>query len=90
VCGVDSSWLQVLGAAVHPPPVVEVWVSAIEGQLGTRLGAAGPRALTEVDQVTTVRVAGAAPVHGRFVTIRARALAEWSFVDEVATLGPPR
>lgn len=89
VCAVATSWLQVLGANVQPPPLVEVYVSAVPGQLGSRLAAAGPGPLSPADQATTIRVGGGSPLTGGFVTIRARPLAEWSFVDEVTVLGPP-
>jgi peptidoglycan/LPS O-acetylase OafA/YrhL/lysophospholipase L1-like esterase len=89
VCAVASSWLQVLGANVQPPPLVDVYVSDVEGQLGSRLGSSGPPRLSPADQSATIRVAAGLPVTGRFVTIRVSALAEWSFADEVTVFGPP-
>ena len=89
VCAVETSWLQVLEAAVQPPPVVEVYVSDAPGKLGTRLGATTIGQPSQAEQTVTARVSADAPVTGRFVIIRFRPVSDWSFADEVTAYGLP-
>jgi len=87
VCSVTSTWLQEAKSGVQPPSIVEVYVSADRGRLGERLG--GSAEISIAEATGTSRVAGRAPLTGRYVTLRFRAVAEWSFADEVTVLGPP-
>jgi peptidoglycan/LPS O-acetylase OafA/YrhL len=89
VCSVTATWLQALGAGVQPPTLVEVYVSTAPGELGQLLAATSPGQVSKANEAAAVRISADDPLSGRFITLRVRAVAEWTFVDEISAHGPP-
>ncbi|PZR82249.1 MAG: hypothetical protein DLM65_04220 [Candidatus Aeolococcus gillhamiae] len=77
------------GAAIFLPTELDVYVSAIEGRLGTLLGTTQAPGVAPADESVTIQMAASTGISGRYVTVPVRSLVGWSFVDEVSAFGPP-
>ncbi|MDP9091889.1 MAG: acyltransferase [Actinomycetota bacterium] len=88
VCSVSTTWLQQLSAAVYIPSQITVYVSPTPTTGGQLLGTAQGAAPSTAQQAVTVRVNGATPIRGRYVTVAMQETVGWMFSDEMSLEGP--